>query len=217
MPRQRATTSENATSAASLRRTNHSHAAARIVSSVTRGLLTTVARAAARLSALHSKARVIASRNDKSMASSSDLLQPPHSSSSSRESRSSIFRAPVRFVAVMIHFEHATTEAIVGFVLDLSKSMRENTELLEDLCRFSEQLLSEGYVRKKYRDLLDTDDWIHLASDDSLIELIETRKLQRVRDGSYKRERSQQLVATKAIDALDKIVSDEKVSPPVQN
>jgi hypothetical protein len=100
----------------------------------------------------------------------------------------------------------------MGFVLDLAKSCRENSELLEDLARFSEGIATETAVRRKYRDLLDDEAWELLATDDLLVEMVETRKLQRVRDGSYKRERSQQLV-TKAPDVLSTILLDEKNSP----
>jgi hypothetical protein len=99
----------------------------------------------------------------------------------------------------------------MSFVLDLSKSVKENTELLEDLCRFSEGLYEEKFIRRKYRAILDTDDWIHLASDDSLIEMIETRKLQRVRDGSFKREKAQQLIV-KGPEILDGIATNPKAN-----
>jgi hypothetical protein len=73
----------------------------------------------------------------------------------------------------------------MSFVLDLAQSCRENDDLVTDLARFSEGIYPEAAIRRKYRDLLSDDDWVHLATDDLLVEMIETRKLQRVRDGSY--------------------------------
>jgi hypothetical protein len=99
----------------------------------------------------------------------------------------------------------------VSFVLDLAKSCRENEELLVDLCRFSENLVDERFVRRKYRNVLDDDDWIHLATDDTLVEMIETRKLQRVRDGSLKREKAA-LHLVRGPDILDSLMTDPKQS-----
>jgi hypothetical protein len=95
---------------------------------------------------------------------------------------------------------------------DLAQSCRENDELLADLARFSEGLYTEQFVRRKYRDLLNDDDWVHLATDDLLVEMVEAEKVRRVRNGSFKRERAQQHV-TKAPDILEKILSDERASP----
>jgi hypothetical protein len=78
----------------------------------------------------------------------------------------------------------------MSFVLNLVQSVRENSDLLEDLCRFSENLLSEKFIRQKYHTILDTDDWERLGSDDSLVQLIESRKLERIRNGSLKKEKA---------------------------
>jgi hypothetical protein len=99
----------------------------------------------------------------------------------------------------------------MSFFLDLAKSCRENDELLLDLARFSEGLYEEKFVRRKYRDLLSDDDWEHLSSDDLLVEMIETRKLQRVRDGSFKREKAQQHI-TRGPDVLATIMDDPKAN-----
>jgi|SRR5262249_17421767 len=101
----------------------------------------------------------------------------------------------------------------MSFVPDLAQSCRENDELIADLARFSEGLYSEAAVRRKYRDLLSDDDWVMLSTDDLLVEMIEAEKLRRVRNGSYKREQAQQLIAEKGCSTLDKILSDEKISP----
>ena len=89
-------------------------------------------------------------------------------------------------------------------------SLRDNYEFVIDLARFSEGLFTEAAVRKKYH--FDERTWESLGKDDALVERIEEEKLRRVRDGSFKRERSQQLV-TKAPDILDTIMTDTKTSP----
>jgi hypothetical protein len=100
----------------------------------------------------------------------------------------------------------------MSFVPDLAQSCRENDELLTDLARFSEGLYTEKFIRRKYRDLLSEDDWVVLATDDLLVEMVEAEKVRRVRNGSFKRERAQQHI-TKAPDILEKILSDERASP----
>jgi len=100
----------------------------------------------------------------------------------------------------------------MSFVPDLAQSCRENDELLTDLARFSEGLYTEKFIRRKYRDLLSEDDWVVLATDDLLVEMVEAEKIRRIRNGSFKRERAQQHI-TKAPDILEKILSDERASP----
>jgi hypothetical protein len=100
----------------------------------------------------------------------------------------------------------------MSFVPDLAQSCRENDELLTDLARFSEGLYTEKFICRKYRDLLSEDDWVVLATDDLLVEMVEAEKVRRVRNGSFKRERAQQHI-TKAPDILEKILSDERASP----
>jgi len=90
---------------------------------------------------------------------------------------------------------------------DLTQSCRENGELLQDLARYSEGLYSEKFIRRKYRDVLNNDDWNQLGSDEDLIEKIELEKVRRERNGQAKRERAQQLV-TKAPNILDTIMNN---------
>ena len=99
--------------------------------------------------------------------------------------------------------------------LDQPKSLpalRDNYEFLIDLARYAESL--EGYsekdIRKKYH--FDEATWKALGNDDRLVEKIEALRLQRVRDGSFKREKAQQLIV-KGPEILDSIMSDVKVSP----
>jgi hypothetical protein len=83
-------------------------------------------------------------------------------------------------------------------------------ELIVDCVRFAEGLLDERAIRKKYR--FDDSAWEALGSNDALVEAIELEKLRRVRDGSAKREKAQQLI-TKAPNILDSIMSDSSASP----
>jgi hypothetical protein len=99
----------------------------------------------------------------------------------------------------------------MSFVPDLAQSCRENDELLTDLARFSEGLYTEKFIRRKYRDLLSEDDWVVLATDDLLVEMVETRKLQRVRDGSLKREKAQ-MHLVRGPDALAAIMDNPKAN-----
>jgi hypothetical protein len=98
----------------------------------------------------------------------------------------------------------------MGDVIDLKPvSLIENHEFISDMCRFSENILSEKAIRKKYR--LAESDWEKL-NDDELVRAIEAESLRRVRNGDCKRERAQQLV-TKAPGILDGIASDVGASP----
>jgi hypothetical protein len=82
-------------------------------------------------------------------------------------------------------------------------------ELVVDLARFSEELVSEAAIRKKYR--LNERDWEALGSD-KVLELVEDERVRRVRDGSTKRERAQQLVV-KAPGVLGDIMNDPGANP----
>ena len=84
-----------------------------------------------------------------------------------------------------------------------------NFELITDLTRFAEGLLEEKHVRKKYH--FDEATWTALGSDEKFIEAVELERIRRVRDGSFKREKSQQHV-TRAPDVLAGIMDDPKQS-----
>jgi hypothetical protein len=111
-----------------------------------------------------------------------------------------------------------STPPVPGFITDDTPnlptndtaSLIQNFELITDLTRFAEGLLEERHVRKKYCFTEDT--WTALGSDEKFIEAVELERIRRVRDGSYKRERSQQLV-TKAPDVLSGLLLNEKNSP----
>ena len=84
-------------------------------------------------------------------------------------------------------------------------------QLVVDLARYRENLLDEKTIRKRYR--FDESTWQKLADDDELIRQVEEEVVRRIRDGSCKREKRQQLI-TKGPDILDSIASDASASAP---
>jgi hypothetical protein len=88
--------------------------------------------------------------------------------------------------------------------------LEDNHEFVADCCRYSENILSEAAVKKKYR--FDDATWERLGSNEVLIEKIEAEKVRRIRNGSAKREKAQQLVV-KAPDVLGGIMLDASASP----
>src|SRR5262249_20205675 len=68
--------------------------------------------------------------------------------------------------------------------------LRENSEPVQDLCRYAENLASESAVRKKWR--LSEETWELLGADDELVRAIEEEKTRRIRSGATKRELAQQ-------------------------
>jgi hypothetical protein len=98
---------------------------------------------------------------------------------------------------------------VVSFSILLDSDL--GRQLTVDLARFRENLLDEKTIRKKYR--LANDVWEKLADDDELIRKVEEESVRRIRDGSSKREKSQQLIM-KAPNILDSIMSGgSDVSP----
>src|SRR5262249_28057923 len=105
-----------------------------------------------------------------------------------------------------------STPSIAGFLVDDTPNLpalANNFELITDLTRFAEGLLEEKHIRKKYR--FNEATWTALGTDEKFIEAVELERIRRVRDGSFKRERSQQHV-TKAPDILNAIMCDERLS-----
>jgi hypothetical protein len=90
---------------------------------------------------------------------------------------------------------------------DLAAQLLTDAEFVADLARYSEKLLTEKFIRRKYGNLTD-DVWAALGENDELVSAIEAEKALRVRNGSAKRERAQ-LHIIKAPDVLEKIMSDE--------
>jgi hypothetical protein len=80
----------------------------------------------------------------------------------------------------------------MGQVIDLHTPParpEDNQGLIRDLARFSEGLLSEAFIKKKYN--FDAAIWEAFGGDDKLVEMVEDEKIRRIRDGSVKRERAQ--------------------------
>jgi hypothetical protein len=98
----------------------------------------------------------------------------------------------------------------MGDVIDLKSVGGQDHGFVVDLARFREGLLDEKAIRKKYR--LADDIWEKFGQDDELIRKVEEESVRRVRDGSCKRERAQQLVV-QAPTVLGGIMNDVSVSP----
>src|SRR5262249_27760462 len=87
--------------------------------------------------------------------------------------------------------------------------LKDNHEFVSDCCRYSEGVLSEAAVRKKWH--FDAATWELLGSNDELILAIEETKIHRVRSGAAKRERAQQHIV-RGVDVLSKIMDDPKTN-----
>jgi hypothetical protein len=86
----------------------------------------------------------------------------------------------------------------------------ENHEFITDCARYAEGLLSERDVKKRHH--FDDNTWESLGNNEKLIEAIEAEKVRRIRNGSTKRERAQQLVV-QAPGVLGDIMLDASASP----
>ena len=95
------------------------------------------------------------------------------------------------------------------FPINLSSEL--GRELIVACAQYSEGLLDEKAIRKRFR--FDADTWEALGSNEELIEKIEAEKLRRIHSGQQKRERAQRLVA-KAPEILGGIMNaGSDVSP----
>src|SRR5215510_7145660 len=94
--------------------------------------------------------------------------------------------------------------------MDDPTSLIENHDFITDCARYAEGLLTEKEVKKKHH--FDDATWERLGEDDALVEAIEAEKTRRIRNGSTKRERAQQLVA-QAPGVLGDIMLDASTSP----
>jgi hypothetical protein len=83
-----------------------------------------------------------------------------------------------------------------------------NTELIADLCRFKEAVLSEAQVRRKWRHL---DNAVWDSPDEALIDAVEAESIRRVRSGASAREKAQ-LHHVQAPDMLNGIMTDAAAS-----
>ena len=95
-------------------------------------------------------------------------------------------------------------------VPDLAAQLLADTEFVADLARYSEKLLTEKFIRRKYN--LTDEDWERAGNDDALVEAIENEKLRRIRNGSAKREKAQAHIVA-APDVLHGILADSAANP----
>src|SRR5215813_7267571 len=98
----------------------------------------------------------------------------------------------------------------MSFDSDLASSLRENQELIEDLCRYSEGILTEKQVRQRWH-LANDEVWTSLGTDESFVERVELEKTRRIRSGATKRELAQLRVVA-APDVLSGILMDPKAN-----
>jgi hypothetical protein len=101
----------------------------------------------------------------------------------------------------------------MGDVVDLHGQpahLEDDHELIENLARYAEGLLSKKAVKKRHQ--LADSVWENLGGDDALVEAIEAEKLRRIRNGQAKRELAQKHVV-KAPDVLSGIMLDANASP----
>src|SRR5262245_49566914 len=87
--------------------------------------------------------------------------------------------------------------------------LKDNHEFISDCCRYSEGILDEAAMRKKWR--FDAATWELLGSDDELVRAIEETKIHRIRSGAAKRERAQQHVL-RGVEVLSKIMDDPQAN-----
>jgi hypothetical protein len=105
-----------------------------------------------------------------------------------------------------------TTLAVSNIVeLHPMQQLIDNQDLIVDLCRYRESLVSEIFIRRKYR--LDNATWERLGSDegDALVEKIEEGSMRRRADGSMKRELAQKHVV-RAPTVLAGIMDDQSAN-----
>src|SRR5215472_6422981 len=88
-------------------------------------------------------------------------------------------------------------------------NLANNRELIADLSRFSEGVLTEQQIRRKWRHL---DNNVWEAPDDALVDAVEAERVRRVRSGRAAREKAQNL-AVQAPDILGTIMTNDGNSP----
>jgi hypothetical protein len=94
-------------------------------------------------------------------------------------------------------------------VANAPTDLTNNRELVADLSRFAEGVLTEQQVRRKWRHL---DQSVWDAPDDALVNAVEAERIQRIRSGRAAREKAQNLAA-QALDILGTIMTSEGNSP----
>jgi hypothetical protein len=91
-------------------------------------------------------------------------------------------------------------------------SLLNNSELISDLARFAEGIVTQQAVRKKWRKLITDEMWDTFGSNDQFVEAIEAERARRTRLGARAREQAQQAFE-KCPPALEKIIDDKDANP----
>ena len=94
-------------------------------------------------------------------------------------------------------------------VANAPMDLANNSELIADLARFSEGVLTEQQIRRKWRHL---DNNVWEAPDDALVDAVEAERVRRIRSGRGAREKAQNL-AIQAPDILGTIMTNDGNSP----
>src|SRR5262249_30471790 len=102
----------------------------------------------------------------------------------------------------------------MSFDSDLASSLRGNQELIEDLCRYSEGILTEKQVRQKWH-LANNEVWTSLGADD-FVERVELERTRRIRSCATKRELAQ-LHIVRGPDILNTIMTDPARTPSTRS
>jgi hypothetical protein len=79
---------------------------------------------------------------------------------------------------------------------------------IENCCRYAEKILSRDQIKRLYPDLSPTD-WDALDTDE-MVAAIDLETTRRIRSGASARERAALLHASKGIDLLDAVLSDDR-------
>jgi hypothetical protein len=91
-------------------------------------------------------------------------------------------------------------------------TMVENDQFISDCARYAESILTRVQIERLYRHLTPAD-WDALGTDEQLVLAIQNEQTRRIRNGTSAREKAALVHATKAIDVLDGILSDDGNSP----
>jgi hypothetical protein len=94
---------------------------------------------------------------------------------------------------------------------DLATQLLKDDAFISDMCRYSESLLTEKFIRQKYGKL-DEATWTQLGESTELVLAIETESIRRTRNGQCAREKAQ-LHFTKMPDILNNIATNDSASP----
>jgi len=101
-------------------------------------------------------------------------------------------------------------DALTPNVSPANHSLLTNFEFLADCSRYLEGIYTRAQVKKRWRDIDDAT-WDLLGDDNELVDAIELERTRRIRDGSAKREKAQQLIV-KGPEILDGIATNPKAN-----